>query len=577
MIKMFKKLFKSVREYKKLSIYSILFISLEVLVEVIIPYTMADLLDNGITAGNMDVITKCGITLIIYALCSLLFGTLAGVFASKASCGFAKNLRQDMYYKVQDFSFSNIDKFSTSSIITRLTTDVTNVQGAYQMLIRITVRAPLMLLFSLIMAFKINSRISIIFLGLIPVIAILLYLIIRKAHPLFESVFKTYDDLNESVQENVRGIRVVKSFVKEEYEKEKFSKVSKLIYDKFVSAEKVVSYNGPVMQLSMYAGIILISWFGSKMIVNSTLTTGELTSLITYGAAILSSLMMISMTFVFLTLAISSAERIVELLDEESNLHSPENPVMEVKDGSIVFKNVYFGYSSMKDEKVLKNINLNIKSGETIGIIGSTGSSKSSLVNLISRLYDVNKGEVLVGGVNVKDYDLDVLRNNVSVVLQKNVLFSGTIKENLRWGKKDATELEMIEACSAACADEFIEELKDKYDSHVDQGGNNFSGGQKQRLCIARALLKRPKILILDDSTSAVDTATDAKIREAFKKYIPDVTKIIIAQRINSIEHADRVIVLDNGKVVDFDTPKQLLKNNKIYKEVYNSQVKGGK
>ena len=574
---MIKKLFKSVREYKKLSIYSILFISLEVLVEVIIPYTMADLLDNGITAGNMDVITKCGITLIIYALCSLLFGTLAGVFASKASCGFAKNLRQDMYYKVQDFSFSNIDKFSTSSIITRLTTDVTNVQGAYQMLIRITVRAPLMLLFSLIMAFKINSRISIIFLGLIPVIAILLYLIIRKAHPLFESVFKTYDDLNESVQENVRGIRVVKSFVKEEYEKEKFSKVSKLIYDKFVSAEKVVSYNGPVMQLSMYAGIILISWFGSKMIVNSTLTTGELTSLITYGAAILSSLMMISMTFVFLTLAISSAERIVELLDEESNLHSPENPVMEVKDGSIVFKNVYFGYSSMKDEKVLKNINLNIKSGETIGIIGSTGSSKSSLVNLISRLYDVNKGEVLVGGVNVKDYDLDVLRNNVSVVLQKNVLFSGTIKENLRWGKKDATELEMIEACSAACADEFIEELKDKYNSHVDQGGNNFSGGQKQRLCIARALLKRPKILILDDSTSAVDTATDAKIREAFKKYIPDVTKIIIAQRINSIEHADRVIVLDNGKVVDFDTPKQLLKNNKIYKEVYNSQVKGGK
>ncbi len=572
---MIKKLFKSVREYKKLSIYSIIFISLEVLVEVLIPYTMADLLDNGITAGNINVVTKCGIILIMYAICSLTFGTLAGVFASKASCGFAKNLRQDMYYKVQDFSFNNIDKFSTSSIITRLTTDVTNVQGAYQMLIRITVRAPLMLIFSLIMAFKINARMSLIFLCFIPVISTILFLIIRKAHPLFESVFKTYDDLNESVQENVRGIRVVKSFVKEEYEKEKFSKVSKLIYDKFVAAEKVVSYNGPVMQLSMYAGIILISWFGSKMIVNSELTTGELTSLITYGGSILGSLMMMSMTFVFLTLAISSAERIVELLSEESNLVSPENPVMEIKDGSIVFDKVYFSYSNEKS--VLKNINLEIKSGETIGIIGSTGSSKSSLVSLISRLYDVNKGSVKVGGVNVKDYDLNVLRDNVSVVLQKNVLFSGTIKENLRWGNKTATDLEMQEACAAACADEFIEELKDKYDSHVDQGGNNFSGGQKQRLCIARALLKRPKILILDDSTSAVDTATDAKIREAFKKYIPDVTKIIIAQRINSIEHADRVIVLDNGKVVAFDTPKNLLKNNKIYKEVYNSQMRGGK
>jgi ATP-binding cassette subfamily B protein len=445
------------------------------------------------------------------------------------------------------------------------------------MIIRTALRSPFMLIFSLVSAIYINKKMALIYLAIIPVLALALFIIANVAHPMFKKVFETYDKLNTDVQENVRGIRVVKSFVKEEYEKEKFSKVSKLIYDKFVSAEKVVSYNGPVMQLSMYAGIILISWFGSKMIVNSTLTTGELTSLITYGAAILSSLMMISMTFVFLTLAISSAERIVELLDEESNLHSPENPVMEVKDGSIVFKNVYFGYSSMKDEKVLKNINLNIKSGETIGIIGSTGSSKSSLVNLISRLYDVNKGEVLVGGVNVKDYDLDVLRNNVSVVLQKNVLFSGTIKENLRWGKKDATELEMIEACSAACADEFIDELKDKYDSHVDQGGNNFSGGQKQRLCIARALLKRPKILILDDSTSAVDTATDNKIREAFKKYIPDVTKIIIAQRINSIEHADRVIVLDNGKVNAFDTPKNLLKNNKIYQEVYHSQVKGGK
>ena len=571
---MFKKLFKSVREYKKLSIYSIVFIILEVLVEVIIPYTMADLLDNGINAGNMDVVTKCGITLILYAVSSLIFGTLAGIFASKASCGFAKNLRQDMYYKVQDFSFNNIDKFSTSSIITRLTTDVTNVQGAYQMLIRITVRAPLMLIFSLFMAFKINKRISLIFLCLIPVLATVLLTIVKKAHPRFEKVFKTYDELNEGVQENVRGIRVVKSYVKEEYEKDKFSKISKLIYDRFCSAERLISYNGPAMQLSMYTGIILISWFGSKMIVNSQLTAGELTSLITYGGSILGSLMMISMTIVFLTLAISSGERIVEILEEKSNLKSPDNPIKEMKDGSIIFDNVYFGY---KDKLVLKNINLNIKSGETIGIIGSTGSSKSSLVSLISRLYDVQKGKVLVGNVDVRDYDLDYLRDNVSVVLQKNVLFSGTIKENLRWGNKTATDLEMQEACAAACADEFIEELKDKYDSHVDQGGNNFSGGQKQRLCIARALLKRPKVLILDDSTSAVDTATDSKIREAFKKYIPDVTKIIIAQRINSIEHADRIIVLNNGKVDAFDTPKNLLKNNKIYQEVYHSQVKGGK
>ncbi len=571
---MFKKLFKSVREYKKPSIYSIVFIILEVLVEVIIPYTMADLLDNGINAGNMDVVTKCGITLILYAVSSLIFGTLAGIFASKASCGFAKNLRQDMYYKVQDFSFNNIDKFSTSSIITRLTTDVTNVQGAYQMLIRITVRAPLMLIFSLFMAFKINKRISLIFLCLIPVLATVLLTIVKKAHPRFEKVFKTYDELNEGVQENVRGIRVVKSYVKEEYEKEKFSKISKLIYERFCSAERLISYNGPAMQLSMYTGIILISWFGSKMIVNSQLTAGELTSLITYGGSILGSLMMISMTIVFLTLAISSGERIVEILEEKSNLKSPDNPIKEMEDGSIIFDNVSFGY---KDKLVLKNINLNIKSGETIGIIGSTGSSKSSLVSLISRLYDVQKGKVLVGNVDVRDYDLDYLRDNVSVVLQKNVLFSGTIKENLRWGNKTATDLEMQEACAAACADEFIEELKDKYDSHVDQGGNNFSGGQKQRLCIARALLKRQKVLILDDSTSAVDTATDSKIREAFKKYIPDVTKIIIAQRINSIEHADRIIVLNNGKVDAFDTPKNLLKNNKIYQEVYHAQVEGGK
>ncbi len=572
---MIKTLSKSIREYKKSSILSVIFISLEVVMEVIIPYIMALLLDKGVSAGDMNYITKCGIVLIIIALISLSCGTIAGVLSAKASCGFGKNLRHDMYHKVQDYSFTNIDKFSTSSIITRLTTDVSNVQMAYQMIIRIAMRAPLMLIFSLIMALTINVKISLIFLAILPILAIFLFMIVKKAHPLFEDVFKTYDDMNNSIQENVRGIRVVKSFVKEEYEKEKFSKVSKLIYDKFLKAEKIVNWNVPLMHLSMYSCVLLLGWFGSHMIVNGSLTTGELTSLISYGTAILSSLMMVSMIYVMITISITSAERITEILEEKPTITNKKNPIKEIKDGSIEFKNVSFSYVNDDNKLSLKNINLKIKSGQTIGIIGSTGSSKSTLVNLISRLYDVSKGELLVGGINVKDYDLDTLRDNVSVVLQKNVLFSGTIKDNLRWGKKDATEEEMIDACKASCAMEFINELPDKLDTYIEQGGTNVSGGQKQRICIARALLKRPKVLILDDSTSAVDTKTDAQIRESFNEYIPEVTKIIIAQRISSLEHADKVIVLDNGKIDAFDSPKNLIKNNKIYQEVYYSQTKG--
>ena len=572
---MVKTLAKSIREYKKDSLLSVLFISLEVVMEVVIPYIMALLLDKGVSVGNMSYITKCGIVLVVVAVISLISGTVAGILSSKASSGFGKNLRHDMYYKVQDYSFNNIDKFSTSSIITRLTTDVSNVQNAYQMIIRITIRAPLMLIFSLVMAFSINAKISLIFLALLPVIGVLLFVIARKAHPLFEDVFNSYDEMNNSIQENVRGIRVVKSFVREEYEKEKFSKVSKLIYDKFVKAEKIVTWNMPLMNLSMYSCILLLAWFGSKMIVGGTLTTGELTSLISYGTSILVALMMVSMVYVMLTISMTSAKRISDILNEEPSVVNGENPVYEIKDGSIEFKDVSFSYVDDMKKLSLKNINLKIKSGSTIGIIGSTGSSKSTLVNLISRLYDVTKGELFVGGLNVKDYDLDTLRNNVSVVLQKNVLFSGTIKDNLRWGNKNATEEEMIEACNAACAMEFIKELPDGLDTYIEQGGSNVSGGQKQRLCIARALLKKPKVLILDDSTSAVDTATDARIREAFNKYIPEVTKIIIAQRISSLEHADKVIVLDNGKVNAFDSPKNLIKNNKIYQEGYYSQTKG--
>ena len=572
---MIKKLARSIREYKKESILSAFWIIMEVIMEVFIPLIMAYLIDNGITKGDKNVIIMTGLLLLLVAVISLISGIMASKYSAIASCGFAKNLREDMYYKVQDYSFANIDKFSSSSIVTRLTTDVSNVQNAYLMIIRTAVRSPLMLLFSLFMTIYINPKMALIFAGVIPFLGIILFIISTKAHPVFEAVFDTYDELNNRVQENVRGIRVVKSYVKEDYEKKKFGAVSKLIYDMFSRAEKIISYNAPAMQLSMYTCILLIAWFGTHMIVGETLTTGELTSLLSYTGSILSSLMMLSMIYVMCTIAVASAERITEILDEDPDIVNGDSPIMEVKNGSIEFKNVSFSYVRSDNKLSLKNVNLRIESGEVIGIIGGTGSSKSTVVNLINRLYDVTKGEVLVGGVNVKDYDLKTLRDNVSVVLQKNVLFSGTIIENMRWGKKDATIKEIKQVCKLAQADEFIEKLPGKYEYVLDQGGTNVSGGQRQRLCIARALLKEPKILVLDDSTSAVDTATDAKIRKAFREYIPEVTKIIIAQRIASIEEADRVIVMDNGKVVAFDTPANLLKSNKIYREVYKSQVRG--
>ncbi len=571
---MLKTLIKSIREYKKESILTVLFTSLEVIMEVFIPFIMSYLIDQGINKGDSKVITICSLILFIVAMLSLTFGILSGYFASRASGGFGKNLRKDMYYKVQDYSFANIDKFSSSSIVTRLTTDVSNVQNAYQMIIRIAVRAPLTLIFSLVMAFIISYKIALIYLCIIPFLAFALYFISSNAHPRFEKVFKTYDELNNNVQENVRGIRVVKTYVMEDFEKDKFSKVSKLIYDRFCKAEKLVALNSPVMQISIYSCILLVSWFGAKMIVSFSLSTGSLTSLITYAGSILNSLMMLSMIYVMCTIALTSGKRVVEILSEESDIKNPQNPVTEIKDGSIEFKNVSFSYVKKDNKLSLKNVNLKIKSGEIIGIIGATGSSKSTLVNLISRLYDVTSGEVLVGGINVKDYDIKTLRDNVAVVLQNNVLFSGTIADNLRWGKKNATDEELDRVANLAQAKEFIDKFPLKYDTVISQGGTNVSGGQKQRLCIARALLKDPKILILDDSTSAVDTATDALIREGFKRYIPEVTKIIIAQRIASIENADRVIVLDKGEIVDFDTPKNLLKSSKIYQEVYHSQVK---
>ncbi len=572
---MIRKLAKSVREYKKESILSGVFIIIEVIMEVLIPLIMAYLIDEGINKGNSLVIWKSSGIILIVAIISLISGVLASKYSAKASCGFAKNLREDMYYKIQDFSFSNIDKFSSSSIVTRLTTDVSYIQNAYLMVIRMALRAPLMLIFSLIMAFYINRRISLIYLGVIPFLGIALFIITNIAHPLFRKVFKTYDELNNDVQENVRGIRVVKSYVMEDYEKKKFGRISKNIYDRFSKAEKVVAWNSPIMQLSVYASILLISWFGAKLIVSNNLTTGELTSLFSYTGAILTSLMMCSMIYVMVIISVASAERIVEILDEKPDIKNPVNGIKSVKDGSIEFKNVSFSYAKNKDKLSLKNVNLKINSGEVIGIIGGTGSSKTTLVNLINRLYDTTLGSVLVGGIDVKEYDLVSLRDAVSIVLQKNVLFSGTIIDNLRWGKKDATLKEMKDACKLACADEFIQNLPDKYNYVLDQGGTNVSGGQRQRLCIARALLKNPKIIIFDDSTSAVDTKTDANIRKSLNETLPHVTKIIIAQRIASVENADKVIVMDKGKVVAFDTPSNLLKNNKIYKEVYNSQ-KGG-
>ena len=579
MREMLKTLGKSVREYKKPALLTPLLVTLEVIMEVVIPLLMANLIDKGIYAGQMNEILKIGVMLVVASLLSLAFGILSGITASKASAGFAKNLRKDLYYKIQDFSFTNIDKFSTSSIVTRLTTDVSYVQMAFQMLTRIVVRTPLMLIFSLIMSFSINAKLALIFLALMPVIGITLYVIMSKAHPIFERVFKKYDVLNNVVEENTNGIRVVKSYLLEESEKKKFGNISNEIYVDFSKAQRLMSLTNPVMQFSMYLAIILISWFGAKIIVTThmvDLELGQLTSLITYGIRLLSSLMMLAMLLVMSTMARNSAERIYEILVEKPDLANPKKPIKEVKNGSIEFKNVSFSYVGNKKKECLKNINIKIKSGETVGIIGGIGSGKSTLVSLIPRLYDATEGKVEVGGKDVKQYDIETLRNNVSVVLQKNVLFSGTIKENLKWGDKDATDGEIVRACKLAQADNFIEEFPDKYDTNIEQGGTNVSGGQRQRLCIARALLKKPQILILDDSTSAVDTKTDSLIRKAFKEEIPNTTKIIIAQRIASVQDADKIIVLDNGTVNGIGTHEELLKSNEIYREVYESQVKGG-
>ena len=587
---MIKKLSKYVGEYKKYAIITPVLVTLEALMEIFIPLLMAQLIDKGIDAGNMGEITKYGIVLLGAALLTMTFGVLAGKTAPMASAGFAKNLRQAMYYKVQEFSFANIDKFSTGSIVTRLTTDVTNVQQAFQMIIRITVRAPGMLIFALIAAFSVNHKLSLVFLAVLPVLGLGMFLIIKKVYPLFNKIFRTYDKLNNVVQENLYAVRVVKSFNRQEHENEKFGKVSGEIYKDFSRAEKTMSFVMPLMQACMYTCMLLISWIGARMIVAGGndaamgLTTGQLMSMITYTMQILMSLMMISMIFAMMTMAKASGERIVEILDEESEIRNPENPVMEVKDGSIDFVNMGFRYSSESadddsgsdSKKVLENINLHIDSGMTVGIIGATGSSKSSLVQLIPRLYDVSEGAVKVGGVDVRDYDIETLRNQVAMVLQKNVLFSGTIKENLRWGNENATDEEIRHACKVACADEFIEKFENGYETYIEQGGTNVSGGQKQRLCIARALLKKPKILILDDSTSAVDMKTDAFIRRAFASELPDTTKIIIAQRISSVQDSDLIIVMDDGHVADCGTHAELMEKSEIYREVYESQNRKG-
>ncbi len=578
---MIKKLLKSVREYKIYAILTPLLVAGEAAMDVLIPYIMSKLIDNGIEKQNMVYTWKIGLLLALVCVVALVFGMLSGITAAKASTGFAANLRHDMYYKIQNYSFSNIDKFSPASIVTRLTTDVNNVQNSFQMITRVAVRAPLMLIFAVSMSFSINARLSLIFITVIPILGGGLLLIIKNAHPIFEKVFKLYDKLNNVVAENLHGIRVVKSFVREERENKKFNDVSSDIYKNFSKAEKILAFNSPLMQFSMYFCIILISWFAAHFIVQSGnnpengMTTGLLMTLISYASQILMSLMMLSFVFVTITISRASATRIVEVLDEESDIVSPKNAIKEVKDGSIVFENVDFSYAKDKNKLCLEGVNLSIEAGQTIGIIGGTGSSKTTLVHLIPRLYDATCGSVRVGGMDVREYDIKALRDEVAVVLQKNVLFSGTIKENLRWGKEDATDEEIRHACALACADEFVETFPDKYDTHIEQGGANVSGGQKQRLCIARALLKKPKILILDDSTSAVDTATDAKIRKAFREEIPDTTKIIIAQRISSVQEADKIIVLDDGKVNDIGNHAELLERNSIYREVYTSQQKG--
>ncbi len=564
-----------IKQYKKDTILTPIFTALEVLFEVIIPLITAKLIDDGISAGNMSAVVKYGVIMVVVAFLSLGSGVLAGKYAATASTGFACNLRHAMYDNIQRFSFSNIDKFSTAGLITRMTTDVTNIQNAFQMLIRIAVRAPFTLICSLIMCIAINGELSLIFLAALVILGAALFLIIGKVSRIFEVVFKKYDDLNASVQENVSAIRVVKAFVREDHETTKFKNASNSIYKMFVKAESLIALNSPIMMFVVYFCIILISWLGAKFIVAGSLTTGELTSLFSYVMSVLMSLMMLSMIFVMLTMSEASAKRVVEVIKEEPDIVNPETPDTNIADGRIDFNHVNFAYAHSSGENVLENIDLHIKAGETIGIIGGTGCGKSSLVNLISRLYDVTDGSVYVGGKDVKSYDLEALRNSVAVVLQKNVLFSGTILDNLRWGNENATEEECRAVCRLACADEFIERFPDGYNTYIEQGGSNVSGGQKQRLCIARALLKNPKVLILDDSTSAVDTATDAKIREAFAQRIPGTTKIIISQRISSVKDADRVLVLDDGKVSGFDTHEKLLETNEIYKEIYDAQTSG--
>ena len=573
---MLKTILGQIKEYKKDTILTPIFTALEVFMEVLIPFIIASLIDKGIEAGNMQNVLLYGGMMLVLAMFSLLFGILAGRYAAKASSGFAYNLRNSMYENIQTFSFSNIDKFSTAGLITRMTTDVTNVQNAFQMIIRIAVRAPLMLICSVIMCCVISIELSSIFLVAVAFLGIALAFITVKTYKIFDQVFRKYDDVNASVQENITGIRVVKSFVREDYENTKFKKAAENLYRMFVKAESLLVLNTPIMQIAVYGCMLALSWFGAQFIVAGELTTGNLTSLFTYVMSVLMSLMMLSMIFVMTTMSMASGKRIAEILNEKADITNPDNAVQEVEDGSIVFDHVSFGYHHGAEKYVLHDLHFQIQSGETIGIIGGTGSGKTSLVSLISRLYDVSEGTVLVGGKNVKEYDLEVLRNDVAVVLQKNVLFSGTVLDNLRWGNEQATEEECREACRLACADEFIERMPDGYNTWVEQGGANFSGGQKQRLCIARALLKNPKVLILDDSTSAVDTATDSRIRKAFAETIPGTTKIIIAQRIASVEQADRIIVLEHGRISGFDTHEQLLETNAVYQEIYEIQTKGG-